>query len=131
MARKAVLLALAAAALSASAPAGVQPAYSTPQQIFDAMRGAFQPQKAAGVHVRYQFQLSGPNGGDWFIEVNDGKCRVARGAVDHADVTFIASAQDWVAISNGKLNGTWAFLLGRLKIHGDQHLARQLDEMFP
>jgi putative sterol carrier protein len=125
------LLALAGAAMIAAAPPPNQPPYSTPQQIFDAMHAAFQPQKAVGVHVRYQFQLSGTNGGDWFIEVNDSKCRIGRGAIDRPDVTFIAAAQDWVAISNGRLNGTWAFILGRLKIHGDQHLARQLDEMFP
>src|SRR5947209_3887778 len=42
--------------------------HSTPQQVFDAMRGSFQPAKAKGVHARYQWDLSGPNGGEWRID---------------------------------------------------------------
>jgi len=38
--------------------------HSTPQEIFDGMRGSFQPSKAKGVHARYQWDLSGPNGGE-------------------------------------------------------------------
>ena len=33
---------------------------STPQEVFDGMRGSFQPAKAKGVHARYQWDLSGP-----------------------------------------------------------------------
>ena len=104
---------------------------STPQQVFDAMRAAFQPQQAAGVSARYQWLLRDPQGGDWFVEVHGGKCRFGRGRIPNPDVTFVASGRDWVAISNGKLGGTWAYLTGRLKIRGDQRLARKLDEMFP
>jgi putative sterol carrier protein len=103
---------------------------STPQQVFDGMRENFHAEKAKGVHLRYQFQLSGRQGGDWWIEVKDGKCKVDKGKIDKADVTFIASDKDWVALSNGKLKGWWAFLTGRLKIQGEQALARRLDELF-
>jgi len=104
---------------------------SVPQQVFDGMRQSFVPSRAKGVHARYQFDLSGPNGGLWWIEVSDAKCRFGRGRIHNPGVTFIASDHDWVALSNGKLPGFWAYLTGRLKIHGDQGLARQLDEIFP
>src|ERR1041385_4973052 len=71
---------------------------STPQEVFDAMAKNFQTQKAKGVHIRYQFDLSGPNGGDWFIDVNDGKFKMARGKIDHPNVTLVASDKDWVAL---------------------------------
>lgn len=125
------VVALAAFIVVGAAGGANPPAYTTPQQVFDAMRGAFQPRKAAGVHARYQWNLREPMGGKWFIEVDDGKSKVGRGTIANANVTFVASGKDWVAISNGKLNGTWAFLTGRLKIQGDQGLARKLDEMFP
>jgi putative sterol carrier protein len=102
-----------------------------PQQVFDGMHQSFVPDRARGVHVRYQFDLSGPKGGLWWIEVNDGKCKFGRGRIKDPTVIFITSDQDWVALSNGKLPGFWAFLRGRLKIRGDQKLARKLDEMFP
>ena len=104
---------------------------STPQQVFDAMRGSFQPTKAKGVHARYQWDLSGPNGGQWWIEVNDGTYKMGKGQIEHPNVTFRASDKDWVAICHDQLSGTWAYLTGRLKVRGDQNVARKLGEIFP
>ncbi len=104
---------------------------STPQEIFDSMRDSFQPAKAQGVHARYQWDLSGPRGGQWWIDVNDGKYKMGRGTIANANVTFVASDKDWVAVSKHQMGGTWAYLTGRLKIRGDQGLARELGEMFP
>jgi putative sterol carrier protein len=104
---------------------------STPQEVFDSMRGSFQANKAKGVHARYQWDLSGPEGGEWWIDVNDGKYKMGKGKIDNPNVTFVAKDKDWVAVSNGQLGGTWAYLTGRLKIRGDQGLARKLGEMFP
>jgi len=104
---------------------------STPQKVFDGMRDGFQAAKAKGVHARYQWDLSGPNGGEWWIEVNDGTCKMGKGQIDHPNVTFRASDKDWVAICHDQLSGTWAYLTGRLKVSGDQNVARKLGEMFP
>ncbi len=104
---------------------------STPQEVFDSMRGSFQPAKAKGVHARYQWDLSGPEGGQWWIDVEDGKYEMGKGKIDNPNVTFVAKDKVWVAVSNGQMGGTWAYLTGRLKIRGDQGLARKLGEMFP
>jgi SCP-2 sterol transfer family len=104
---------------------------ATPQDVFDAMRGSFQPAKAKGVHARYQWDLSGPNGGEWWIEVNDGTYKMGKGKIPDPNVTFIAKDNDWVAICHDQLSGTWAYLTGRLKVRGDQGVARKLGEMFP
>ena len=58
--------------LGAASAASQKPSTSTPQQVFDGMRQSFQAQTAKGVHARYQWELSGPNGGEWWIHVNDG-----------------------------------------------------------
>ena len=104
---------------------------TTPQQVFDGMRESFVAEKAKGVHARYQFTFTGPDGGEWWIEVNDGKYKMARGKIENPDVTMLASDKDWVALSNGTLNGTWAFVTGRLKIRGDRGVAKKLGEVFP
>jgi putative sterol carrier protein len=104
---------------------------STPQDIFDAMRGSFQPAKAKGVHARYQWDLSGPHGGEWWIEVNDGTYQMGKGKISNPTVTFMAKDKDWVAICHDQLSGTWAYLTGRLKVRGDQNVARKLGEVFP
>jgi putative sterol carrier protein len=104
---------------------------STPQEVFDSMRDSFQANKAKGVHARYQWDLSGPQGGQWWIDVDDGKYKMGKGKIDNPNVTFVAKDKDWVAVSNHQMGGTWAYLTGRLKIRGDQGVARKLGEMFP
>ena len=137
MKAKNVILYLAIATISVALGLGAfgatssEPANSTPQGVFDGMRQSFQAAKAKGVHARYQWELSGPNGGQWWIDVNDGTFKMGRGKIDNPSVTFITSDKDWVALSNGTLGGKWAYFTGRLKIRGSQSLARKLDEIFP
>ena len=122
---------IAAMCISAVSAASKEPSSSTPQQVFDGMRQSFQAEKAKGVHARYQWDLSGPNGGEWWIDVNDGTYTMGKGKIGNPSVTFVTSDKNWVALSNGTLGGKWAFFTGRLKIRGDQNLARKLDEIFP
>lgn len=126
------IIAMAISALACPATAASSASRDTvPQEVFEAMRGSFRPDRAKGVHARYQFDLSGPNGGEWWVKIDDGKFQMGKGKIDHPDVTFVASDKDWVALSNGTLSGTWATLAGRLKVRGNQWLARKLDEMCP
>jgi putative sterol carrier protein len=120
-----------AVCLGAASAASKEPSNSTPQQVFDGMRQSFQANQAKGVHARYQWDLSGPNGGQWWIDVNDGAYKMGKGKIDHPNVTFVATDKDWVAVCNGQLRGTWAYLTGRLKVRGDQGVARKLGEIFP
>jgi putative sterol carrier protein len=122
---------VAAICLGAGIAAAAGHLDSTPQEVFDSMRGSFQAAKAKGVHARYQWDLSGPQGGQWWIDVNDGAYKMGKGKIDHPNVTFVAKDKDWVAVSNHQMGGTWAYLTGRLKIRGDQGLARKLGEIFP
>ncbi len=122
---------ITAIGLGAASAASKESSSSTPQQVFDGMRQSFQAQKAKGVHARYQWELSGPNGGEWWIGVNDGTYKMGKGKIDNPSVTFVTSDKDWVALSNGTLGGKWAYFTGRLKIRGSQSVARKLDEIFP
>ena len=71
-----MLLAFAALALASPCQAQHQGTSrqdnSTPQEALDKKQDAFQGDKAKGVHASYQWELSGPNGGDWWLIVNDG-----------------------------------------------------------
>jgi putative sterol carrier protein len=120
-----------AVCIGATIAAATEPSNTTPQGVFDGMRQSFQAEKAKGVHARYQWELSGPNGGQWWIEVNDGTYKIGKGKIADPNVTFIAKDKDWVAICHDQLSGTWAYLVGRLKVRGDQGVARKLGEIFP
>ena len=128
LAIKALAMAFCISAVSARAAEHID---STPQEVFDSMRGSFQPAKAKGVHARYQWDLSGPHGGEWWIEVDDGTYKMSKGKIANPNVSFIAKDKDWVAICHDQLNGTWAYLTGRLRVRGDQRIARKLGDIFP
>ena len=117
--------------LNCVASAASEPANQKPQDVFDGMRQSFRPEKAKDVHARYQWLLSGPDGGEWWIEVNDGNYKMGRGKIPNPNVTFVASDKTWVALSNDTMSGTWATVTGRLKVRGDRGLARKLGEIFP
>src|SRR5438477_13149198 len=106
-----------------------EPPDSTPQEVFNGMRQSFQADKAKGVHLRYQWDLSGPNGGQWWIEVNNGRYKMEDGQISNPDVTFVASDKTWVDISNGKLKGSWAVITGRLKVRCSKSAARIFDDI--
>ena len=128
---------LAFAALALASPCQAQDGVSsrqhnsTPQQALNKRQDAFQADKAKGVHASYQWELSGPSGGDWWLIVNDGTYKMGKGKIDNPNVTFVASDEDWVAMSNKTLNVSWAYLTGRLKIQGSHGLVKELDKIFP
>ena len=124
----AMLLTLCAATLYATPS---RPANFTPQQALNRRRDAFKADKAKGVHATYQWELSGPNGGEWWLSVNDGTYTTGRGKINNPNVTFAASDEDWVAMSNKTLSVPRAYLTGRLKIQGSLSLVKELDEIFP
>ena len=130
-----VLLAFAALALASPCQAhdGVASRQhnSTPQQALNKRQDAFQADKAKGVHASYQWELSGPSGGGWWFIVNDGTYTIGRGKIHNPSVTFVASDEDWVAMSNKTLNVPLAYLTGRLKIQGGHGMVKELDRIFP
>ena len=104
---------------------------TSPDDVFAQMRQSFRADRARGQHIRYQFNFGDPQGGKWWVEINDGACTMGKGIVQHPDVTLACTGADWVRLSNGTLSGFQAFLTGRLRIKGNQFTARKLDDIFP
>ena len=73
----------------------------TPDQVFQEMPSYFQSEKAGSTKGNVQFDLSGDNGGKW-----------------------------WIKIATGQLDPTAAFMSGKLKIKGDMGLAMKFASLF-
>ncbi|MGH7639391.1 MAG: SCP2 sterol-binding domain-containing protein [Candidatus Dormibacteria bacterium] len=102
----------------------------TPQQIIDKIPEAFQADKAQGLSAVYQFDISGDSGGNWYLEVKDGQCQVTEGTSPAANTTFTISDENFVKLITGRLDGTMAFMTGKLKLKGDMALAMRLSGLF-
>jgi hypothetical protein len=94
------------------------------------LRKAFRPDAAAGVHVLYQIELGGKEGGTFWIRVDDGRLELARGPAPGPDVTFRMTALDFFAVLGGRENPDLLFMADRLTIDGDLGLALALRKLF-
>jgi len=100
------------------------------QGFFDELEGKLSPDKLAGMTATFQFVAEGEGGGEWNVAIADGQGAVAQGMADSPTIVLTASAEDWLALMNGELNGQTAFLTGKLKIQGDVTLAMKLESLF-
>ena len=106
------------------------PADLTPDQVVQQMPEFFLPDKAGNTSASIQFDLSGANAGKWFVKIADGAATSGEGVVENPSLTLLADSQDWVKIMTGQLDGTAAFMSGKLKIKGDMGLAIRMQSMF-
>jgi len=102
----------------------------TVKAVFDRIAEAFQPEKAAGVDVVFQYQITGPGGGDWHVTVKDGKCQVGSGTHEKPTTTIIMSDEDFLALMTKKLNAMQAYTSGKLKIQGDLMKSQLIEKLF-
>ncbi|XP_011847840.1 PREDICTED: hydroxysteroid dehydrogenase-like protein 2 [Mandrillus leucophaeus] len=78
----------------------------------------------------YLFELSGEDGGTWFLDLKSKGGNVGYGEPsDQADVVMSMSTDDFVKMFSGKLKPTMAFMSGKLKIKGNMALAIKLEKL--
>ena len=102
----------------------------TPAEIFKEMPANLNADDAKGMNSTIQFNLAGDNGGQWYVAIKDGKAEVTQGTASSPNMTLSMSAQDYVDMILGKLNGQMAFMSGKLKISGDMGLAMKMQSLF-
>jgi putative sterol carrier protein len=102
----------------------------TPEMVFEQMPEYFQPDKAGSTNATIQFDLSGDEGGKWWVKIADGQATSGRGDAENPNLTLLADARDYVKITLGQMDPTAAFMQGKLKIKGDMGLAIKMQSMF-
>ena len=83
--------------------------------LFPAMAERLIPEKAAGVNTTILFDLSGDNGGLYWLKIADGVASAGEGEAPDPAMTVKASADDWFAVATGQMNAMQAFMTGKLK----------------
>ena len=98
--------------------------------IFSEVVSEFKPERAGDLRARFQFRLTGQDGGDWVVTVANRECVVTEGVVEKPDVTIGMDASDFVKMVNGELQPVVAFMQGKIKLQGDMNLAMKVQELF-
>ncbi len=95
--------------------------------FFDGLSSGVDASKVAGMNAVYQFNI---DDAVYTVAIADGAVDVSEGPADNASIELTMSADDFVALTKGELNGQQAFLTGKLKIKGDMTLAMKLQSVF-
>lgn len=99
----------------------------------DALQGMirhFNPEAARGVNAVIQMNISGEDGGTHHIKIANGQAELIDGPASDPTITLSVSAQDWLDITSGKLDGVKAFMTGKLKVQGDMGLMMKFQQLF-
>jgi putative sterol carrier protein len=106
-------------------------AVKSAKEVFDKVPEVFNASAAKGLDAVFQFDITGEGGGQWNVTVKNDACEVQEGTHASPTVALTMSAETWLAMVNGELNGMQAFMAGKLQLTGDMMLAQRIPEIFP
>ena len=86
---------------------------------------------AKQIGAKFQINITGDGGGEWFIDVSDSGPRAEKGNPGGADCTITIAAEDFQALhAEPQTKGMQLFFAGKLKVAGNQMLAMKLQKLF-
>ena len=89
------------------------------------------PDQAKQIGAKYQINITGDGGGEWFIDASDSGPKAEKGNPGGADCTITLTTEDFQKLhENPQANGMQLFFAGKLKVAGNQMLAMKLQKLF-
>lgn len=85
--------------------------------------------RAKGVKAVYEFQFHDEPSISFQLVLKEDSGYVLEGGIEKADCTLTMLKEDFKQMAKGKLNGTKAFMSGRLKIRGNMGFALRLQDI--
>ncbi|MEZ4298203.1 MAG: SCP2 sterol-binding domain-containing protein [Polyangiaceae bacterium] len=87
--------------------------------------------KAKEIGAKFQMNITGEGGGEWFIDLSASGPKSEAGNPGGADCTITISVEDFQKLhENPQANGMQLFFAGKLKVSGNQMLAMKLSKLF-
>jgi putative sterol carrier protein len=102
----------------------------TIQDWLDRVPEHFVPERAVGVSGDIQLNLTGEQGGNWFITIQNQQVEVTKGVSPNPRVSLQADSQDVLKVLTGQMDGMRAFMQGKLRVTGDTSFAMKMTNLF-
>ncbi|MBW2514844.1 MAG: SDR family NAD(P)-dependent oxidoreductase [Deltaproteobacteria bacterium] len=100
------------------------------ETCFAGMRDTFNAEAAEGVHVVFQFSISGKGGGEWSCVIKDKTCTIEAGVHDQPNCTLKMTDNDFLDMMTGRLPAMQAYTSGKLQIEGDILKSQLIEKLF-
>jgi putative sterol carrier protein len=106
-------------------------AVSSPKEFMETVLPAklADPEKLKGIDVSVQFNITGDNGGQWYLQIKDQKAVIETGTIENPKITLTMKDENYVKLVNGELSGQKAFMTGKLKFKGDMNSGMKLQKL--
>ncbi len=88
----------------------------TAKSIIESLPNRLKTDKAKGANHLFSFDISGDNGGQYTIKIEDGKCILNEGLAENADCIVSSTDKVYKDVELGKINPQTAVMSGQLKI---------------
>lgn len=107
------------------------PTTPDPAEILASIQAAICPTLVQKVKATYQFEISGPGGGVYFLDLKNGDGFIGQGQDPSGDpeATLVLTFDDLQAMLEGDLQPFNAYMSGRLKVKGDVSAAMKLEDL--
>ncbi len=102
----------------------------TLQEMISGMAVSFQPEAAGDLRAVLQFEVTGQEPGQYFLQIDSGRCQAFEGKHPAAKITIHTPSEVWMAICRGEISGAEALMQGKYYVDGDIKLLSDLDRLF-
>jgi putative sterol carrier protein len=117
--------------VDSSLPSEVDMSQISMEEVFSGMVERFNPEAAKDIEAVLQFSLTGHQSGEFFIDVENSTATLVQGVDRSPELLVEIDSEDWIAVVEGRLDGTRAYMSGKMKVTGDMNLLFKLDQLFP
>jgi len=103
-------------------------------QAIEGMAFRLNPDEAKDLNATIQFKVSPSTsletGGDYYLNIANGKCEFSTGTTPDPTLTISTPADVWLKIARKEMNGAFALMTGKYKARGQMSLLLKMDSLF-
>jgi len=100
------------------------------EQIFENLPKNVDLSKLGDFKATIVFSLTGEGGGDYQVNIADGKVTTEKGTAEKPTAKVTMDADDYKNMMSGKLNPVQAFMSGKVRVEGDLNAVMKLQTLF-
>jgi len=99
-------------------------------RLFHYMPLIFRSDRAEDMQATYLFNMEGAGGGQWSIQIAQGRADSSDGAPESHDTEVKTKPETWIDLSNGDINPAFAIMTRKVHLGGNAGLAMKLGTLF-